>query len=57
MSNQEQELKALLTNQEFVLPKERRKILERRKRLAQAFAETENGIAVLSDFQDNSRYI
>lgn len=57
MSNQEQELKALLTNQEFVLPQERLEILERRKQLAQAFAETENGIAVLSDFQDNSRYI
>lgn len=56
MNIQEQELKKLLTNQAFP-PHRVLDILERRKRLAQSYAETENGIAVLSDFQKNICYI
>ena len=56
MNTHEQELKRLLTNQAYH-PHKHLDVLERRKLLAQSYAETENGIAVLSDFQENISYI
>lgn len=56
MNTHEQELKRLLTSQTYH-PDKRTDVLERRKLLAQSYAETENGIAVLSDFQENISYI
>ena len=58
MKAKEQELKSLLTKQDFRNSREDRSvILEQRKLLAQLIARTENGIAVLSDFQDGVSYI
>lgn len=56
MNTHEQELKRLLTNQAYH-PHKHLDVLERRKLLAKSYAETENGIAVLSDFQENISYI
>ena len=58
MNTEEKKLKKLLTRQDFMetfpgCPD----VLERRKKLARAFAETENGIAVLSDYQKEISYI
>lgn len=57
MNTQEQELKEILTGQQFDCLHHQAELLERRKRMAQSYAETENGIAVLSDFQENACYI
>lgn len=57
MNAQEQELKEILTGQPFDRVHPRTELLEKRKRMAQSYAETENGIAVLSDFQENTCYI
>lgn len=56
MDIHERELKRLLTSQAYH-PHKRLDVLERRKFFAQSYAETENGIAVLSDFQENISYI
>ena len=58
MNTKEEELKGVLTKQDFGDRCENHAdILERRKLLAQLFAETENGIAVLSDFSKGISYI
>lgn len=57
MNTQEQELKEILTGQQFDCLHHQAELLKRRKRMAQSYAETENGIAVLSDFQENACYI
>lgn len=51
MNTQEQELKEILTGQQFDCLHHQAELLERRKRMAQSYAETENGIAVLSTFR------
>ncbi len=57
MQTQEEKLKTILTEQDFDVPHEQTATLERRKQLAQSYAETENGIAVLSDFREGVSYI
>lgn len=58
MDDQEQKLKELLTEQDFRESENgNSEILAQRKSLAQSFAETGNGIAVLSDYQKNISYI
>lgn len=58
MDIEERKLKELLIKQDFSnLNIDRQNILERRKIQARLFAETENGIAVLSDFQDETSFI
>lgn len=58
MDDQEQKLKELFTEQDFRESENgNSEILAQRKSLAQSFAETGNGIAVLSDYQKNISYI
>ena len=58
MDDQEQKLKELLTEQDFRESENgNSEILAQRKSLAQSFAETGNGIAVLSDYQKDISYI
>lgn len=57
MDTQERKLKALLTGQDFDAPPGYPEKLERWKLLAQSYVRIENGIAVLSDFQENRRFI
>ena len=58
MYAQEQKLKKLFTEQDFCeLENGNSGILTQRKLLAQSFAETGNGIAVLSDYQKDISYI
>ena len=57
MDTREKELKELLTNQDFDHHSADERRLEHWKLLAESYAQTENGIAVLSDFQNNTCYI
>ena len=57
MDTREKELKELLTNQDFEHHSADARRLEHWKLLAESYAQTENGIAVLSDFQNNTCYI
>ena len=58
MDDQEQKLKELFTEQDFRESENgNSEILAQRKSLAQSFAETGNGIAVLSDYQKDISYI
>ena len=54
MKEQEQKLKDLLTGQTFEAENERQQILETARGYAHAYAQATNGIAVLSDFQNNT---
>lgn len=58
MATEEERLKDELTRQDFIpSPCGRREKLEQRKAMAQSFAQTENGISVLSDFEAGMSYI
>ena len=58
MDDQKQKLKKLFTEQDFRESENgNSEILAQRKSLAQSFAETGNGIAVLSDYQKDISYI
>ena len=57
MDDQEQKLKELFTQDFRESENGNSEILAQRKSLAQSFAETGNGIAVLSDYQKNISYI
>ena len=57
MKEHEHRLKALLTGQQFDEYEAESEILERAKKCAQAYSMATNGIAVLSDFQQNICYI
>lgn len=58
MAKEEKDLKEQLMQQDFGSTADNRNvILEQRRKEAQAFAETENGMAVLSDFEAGVSYI
>lgn len=57
MSEQEQELISLLTGQKFGTEHDSSYYLEKAKSQSLAYAQLTNGIAVLCDLQENTRYI
>lgn len=56
-NHQEQELKSLLTEQDFGTTAGESEILENRKMQVHSYVQIDNGIAVLSDLQKNTSYI
>ena len=56
-NHQEQELRSLLTEQDFGTTTWEYEILENRKMQVRSFVQIDNGVAVLSDLRKNTSYI